>query len=89
MCVLLQAAVPDHIKSAVERSASAAQLRAAHEAAVGGDKAPDASLLAAYMAYIQVGMRSCRLGQSHQHASCQPCAFEVAAAWTENNKRQG
>ncbi|WIA33569.1 hypothetical protein OEZ86_006693 [Tetradesmus obliquus] len=49
-----KAAVPDHIKSAVERSAAAAQLRAAHEAAVGGDKAPDASLLAAYMAYIQL-----------------------------------
>ncbi|KAF6257164.1 hypothetical protein COO60DRAFT_1271527 [Scenedesmus sp. NREL 46B-D3] len=36
------------------QQAAAAQLRAAHEAAVGGDKAPDASLLAAYMAYIQL-----------------------------------
>jgi hypothetical protein len=51
----VQGAVPDHIKAAAERSASAAQLRAAHEAAVGGEKTPDAQLLAAYMAYIQVG----------------------------------
>jgi hypothetical protein len=54
MYCAVQAAVPDHIRVAVERSAAAAQLRAAHEAAVGEDKAPDASLLAAYMAYIQV-----------------------------------
>eukprot|EP00775_Hariotina_reticulata_P001716 gene1716-2059_t len=46
--------VPEHIKAAAERSANGAQLRAAHEAAVGGEKTHDAQLLAAYMAYIQL-----------------------------------
>lgn len=46
--------MPDHIRAAAERSATAAQLRAAHEAAVAAGKEADAGLLAAFMAYVQV-----------------------------------
>eukprot|EP00878_Enallax_costatus_P019725 GHUV01020818.1.p1 GENE.GHUV01020818.1~~GHUV01020818.1.p1 ORF type:complete len:482 (+),score=163.78 GHUV01020818.1:194-1639(+) len=49
-----KASVPQHIRAAAQRSSDAAQLRAAHEAAVSADKTADATLLAAYMAYIQL-----------------------------------
>lgn len=51
----VQGSVPEHIRAAAQRSAAAAQLRSAHEVAVSADKAADATLLAAYMAYVQVG----------------------------------
>lgn len=54
-CSHIQGTVPEHIRAAAQRSTTAAQLRSAHEAAVSADKAADATTLAAYMAYIQVG----------------------------------
>jgi hypothetical protein len=48
-----QAPVPEHIKAAAARSASAAALRGPHEAALASTQEPSA-LLAAYLAYIQV-----------------------------------
>jgi hypothetical protein len=46
--------VPDHIRKAAQRASEAASLRAAHEAAVGGERAADAGLLAAYLAYVKL-----------------------------------
>lgn len=54
MTAQTQAPVPDHVRKAAAKAAAAASLRAAHEAAVSGDKPADAALLAAYLAYIKL-----------------------------------
>jgi hypothetical protein len=62
--------VPAHIKAAVGRNKDAAELRASHEEAVGGQRRADASLLAAYTAYIAV--RVC-IELACIRASCTHC----------------
>ncbi|KAG1673451.1 hypothetical protein FOA52_002217 [Chlamydomonas sp. UWO 241] len=65
--------VPAHVSKAAAKAVEAASLRAPYEAAVSHDKAADAALLAAHMAYI-------KLEQAGGEPARVQCAYERAVA---------